>query len=406
MVKEDKKILQLNTMLHQINDLYTCGNREYRQIIGLMSGTSLDGLDIFYGRFEGAGRSTKVTEIAFETVPYNEDTKSHLREIFAKSIVDFNKVVVYNAWIGKLHGEMVNEFIERHGINKNEIDFIASHGQTVLHAPRHIHGMEDMPNATLQIGDGDHIAVTTGITTICDFRQKHIAIGGEGAPLAIYGDIILFSDPKEDRIMLNLGGIANFTYLGTDGTVLVTDTGPSNTLMDAWAQKHFNKQYDYNAEIAKSGSVSQRLLDVLLKDKYYELPIPKSTGPEHFNINMVENALLSIVEKISNEDVMASLNALTIKTVSESIKSIDKYQQAAIYVSGGGAHNPLIIEGLEIELPGQKIATTSTLNINPDAKEAVLFAILANECIAGHPMGIKSNGGYFDISMGKICFAE
>ncbi len=391
-------------MKNHIAQLYSASTKPARRIIGLMSGTSLDGLDVFYGSFEGSGYDTKVEQIAFETIAYTRDIKEKIREIFAKEVVDFHKVTVYNAWLGRVHGEMINSFLKKYDIKIDDVDCIASHGQTVLHAPAHIHRLSGMPNATLQIGDGDHIAATTGIITLCDFRQKHIAHGGEGAPLAVYGDMLLFTDSKEAKILLNLGGIANFTYLNGRENVLVTDVGPGNTLMDAWAQKHFGLEYDKDATIAKSGSIIESLLIVLLADAFLMLPYPKSTGPEHYNIMYLENILKDLDRsQISNQDVMATLNIYTQTTVIDAIKKVAKDQDFVIYASGGGARNPLLMEGFKGAFGLEKVRLISDLGIDPDAKEAVLFAILANECIAGSRLGFEQRDGLYDISMGKIC---
>jgi anhydro-N-acetylmuramic acid kinase len=391
-------------MKHHIENIFRMANKPSRNIIGLMSGTSLDGLDIFYGNFTGSGPTTQVEELVFETIPYTDFIKDKIKEICSIPVVNFAKVAVYNAWLGKLHGEMINDFIARNHIDKNQVDLIASHGQTVFHAPQSMHNLENMPHATLQISDGDHIAMTTGITTICDFRQKHVAAGGEGAPLAIYGDVILFTDPTENRIMLNIGGIANFTHLKSDGDSLVSDIGPGNTLMDAWAKKYFGFDCDKDAAIAKKGKVSSELLTRLLSDTFYQIPFPKSTGPEYFSIQMLENIIETMYQKPSPVDTMTTLNKLTVEIISIAIQSLENNGQTTVYVSGGGIHNPLIMEGLRQNLQNMDIKDTNTFHINPDAKEAILFAILANECVAGKPSTHRPENGLFDISMGKICF--
>src|SRR5690606_23325075 len=187
--------------------------RQERLIIVLMSGTSLDGLDVALCRFRGNGTETKVELVKFKTVPYDSEMKTRIKSVFAKKTIDFQLLTLLNPWIALLHGAMILDCLEEWKIEPGTVDLIASHGQTVFHAPKILHGLEDYPNATLQIGDGDHLAVKTGIITLSDFRQKHIAAGGEGAPLAMYGDFLLFSHPAENRILLNMGGIANFTWL-------------------------------------------------------------------------------------------------------------------------------------------------------------------------------------------------
>ena len=231
-------------MNSNIESLYKIAQKPTRTIIGLMSGTSLDGLDVALCEISCSGEETEVKLIQFDTVDYSEDIKSEIRSVFAKQTIDFQKLVLLNEWIGSLHADMILECLNRWDIFPEKVDLIASHGQTVFHAPKILHQQEKFPNATLQIGDGDHIAVKTGIITLSDFRQKHVAAGGEGAPLAVYGDYFLFSKKEENRIMLNMGGISNFTYLPASNNpeeVFVTDTGTGNTLIDAFIRNLMTK---------------------------------------------------------------------------------------------------------------------------------------------------------------------
>ena len=175
-------------MNKNIQQLYRIANKAERLIIGLMSGTSLDGLDIALCRFKGSGTATQIEILFFESVPYDADFKKEIKSVFSKKNVDLEKVCLLNAWIAEKHAAMINDCLQRWNIKNEDVDLIASHGQTIYHAPKILHGIEKFPNATLQIGDGDHLAVKTGIITVSDFRQKHVAAGGEGAPLAVYGD--------------------------------------------------------------------------------------------------------------------------------------------------------------------------------------------------------------------------
>ena len=199
-------------MNKNLSRLFKIAARKDRHIIGLMSGTSLDGLDVALCKLSGDGLQTRIKLLEFVTVPYSNEVKSKILEVFAKRKVDFEKLCILNGWMGSLHGKMILTCLKRWACNPKKIDLIASHGQTVFHAPAFLHP-EEAINATLQIGDGDHIAVSTGIITVSDFRQKHIAKGGEGAPLAVYGDYLLLSHKTENRVLLNIGGIGNFTFL-------------------------------------------------------------------------------------------------------------------------------------------------------------------------------------------------
>jgi anhydro-N-acetylmuramic acid kinase len=405
-------------MNNNVKKLYTLARKPFRYIIGLMSGTSLDGLDVALCKIEDSGSTTKVSLVAFETVDYDDNFKNEIRQIFAKRDIDFQQLTLLNAWIGIQHAEMIMACLDKWSISTEGVDLIASHGQTVFHTPKILHKIEKFPNATLQIGDGDHIAVKTGIITISDFRQKHIAAGGEGAPLAMYGDYFIFSKKGENRVMLNMGGIANFTFLPASldaNKVLVTDTGTGNTLIDAFVRRYFSeKSYDENAEIASQGKVLPALLSELKKNDFFKKSLPKTTGPELFNIQYVENAIQcgQLSEYPSIFDLLATLTYFSAETITDTLKSLFKnmnmtekeISEVKIFTSGGGTHNPLLMKWIKELLPSPQYFTTSELNINPDAKEAILFAILANECVAGGKTSFGNRAGVPSVSMGKISF--
>ena len=392
-------------MNKNILHLYNIAQKENRLIIGLMSGTSLDGLDIALCSFTGSGLQTEMKLLQFETVCYDEDFKREIKTIFSKENIELQKLTLLNAWIGTQHGNMVNRFLQKWSIKKEEVDIIASHGQTIYHAPKTLHGLSTFGNATLQIGDGDHIAVTTGITTISDFRQKNIAAGGEGAPLAVYGDFLLFSKAGEDRILLNIGGIANFTFLPGDkkpSNIFCTDVGPGNTIMDVYIQKHFpGKYFDESAAIALQGNIDEALLSTLKNHPFFKKDFPKTTGPELFNLNyLIAAQAKSNSNNLSKNDVMATLNKFTADIIVAAIAAVIKNKNVIVYSSGGGMHNPLLMQNIKEQLPEIDFKTTEELGINPDAKEAILFAVLANEALCG---GKTDFGGAApSVSMGKI----
>ncbi|WP_439555596.1 anhydro-N-acetylmuramic acid kinase [Dyadobacter sp.] len=395
-------------MKNHVEQLHKIANSEPRRIIGLMSGTSLDGLDIAVCNIRNSGTATSLSLEKFTTVPYEDEFRKEIRTIFAKREIDFQQLCLLNPYIGITHGKMILATLENWGISPSEIDLIASHGQTVFHAPQKQHQLSQYPNATLQIGDGDHIAVQTGIITISDFRQKHIAAGGEGAPLAVYGDYYLFSKKDENRILLNMGGIANFTFLPghlNAAAVFTTDTGPGNTLLDYFTRKLFDKPYDANGAIAASGNVNELLLDELKSRPFFDLPFPKTTGPEVFNFEFVENAIEKTgLTSLSNEDLIATLTQLSADTIVDAIETcIEAGQEYKIYASGGGAHNPVLMQAISSAL-AEPVGLIDELGISGDAKEAVLFAVLANETVAGVRCDFGKKEGVPSVSMGKISF--
>nr|WP_121270221.1 anhydro-N-acetylmuramic acid kinase [Pedobacter schmidteae] len=399
----------MNTNWKRIFDII---QKPERLIIGLMSGTSMDGLDVALCGVSGSGTDTKVRLLEFKTVSYTNAFKAEIKAIFSRHDADLQMVCMMNEKVGLIHAEMILNAIAEWGRKPEEIDVIASHGQTIFHAPRSLHGLADYPDATLQIGDGDHIAVKTGIVTIADFRQKHIAAGGEGAPLAVYGDYLLFSKKGEDRIMLNIGGIANFTYLPGDNDatkVFSTDVGPGNTLMDQFVQQHYPGLYfDEDAAIASSGTVSQALLDQLMQAEFLEAGFPKTTGPELFNLAYLAHAQQqSGTLSLSNADVMATLCSFSANVIINAIQlCFGKDTTPSIYISGGGMHNPLVLSQLKSALKNAGFYSTDALEINPDAKEAVLFAILANETLVGEKTDFGNRQGIPSVCMGKVCLPK
>lgn len=397
-----------------LNRLYHIGGQPSRRIIGLMSGTSLDGLDVALCRLEGHGAGTKLTLEQFRTVPYDEDTKQRIREVFARDTVRLEFLTLLNPWLARLHARAVLTCLAEWQVAPAEVDLIASHGQTIYHAPHHQHQRPDFDlNATLQIGDGDHLAVETGIITLSDFRQKHVAAGGEGAPLAAYGDFLLLSSPDEERLLLNLGGIANFTYLPRAGgdatTAFSTDTGPGNTLLDATVRAHRpDLAYDEDGRLALAGRPHAGLLAELLAHSFFAAPLPKTTGPELFAPAYLTSAQQrSATENLALEDLLATLAEFSAVGVARAVQLAfaGRVAPAAMYASGGGAHNPALLQALARHLPGTRFARTDELGVPGDAKEAILFAVLANEAVAGTPVAIGAGRQRVPaVSMGKVSF--
>ena len=387
--------------MKEIEKLYLISQKNEKLVIGLMSGTSLDGLDIALCRIKGNGKQTKVDVEKFETIPYATTLINSIRNI-SKAEVNLEDLCLWNAKLGSTFGEMVNDTLKKWNVKNEEVDFICSHGQTIYHAPYIKHQKEKFDNATLQIGDADHISTITGIITLSDFRQKHVAAGGQGAPLAIYGDYILFAEDFIDVVLLNIGGIANISFIPKDKEkkIICTDVGPGNALMDAWMRKVADKPYDSDASIASKGKVNLELLENLKSNEFFSSALPKTTGSELFNLEYIHQALEKCsIKNLSNEDVMATLNRLTSDIIVDFIFKLST--NLKIYISGGGIYNSLLMNNIKEGLSFASFNNTGEKDIPSDAKEAVLFAILGNECISG-------NVSTFDgidipkIKMGKI----
>ncbi len=388
----------------QIEHLYRIAQKPSRMILGLMSGTSLDGLDLALCRFTGQGLETSCELIHFDSVPFDAAFKDSIREVFAKEHIHFPSLSTLNAQIARTHAKIILDVLKKWRVNPSDVDVLASHGQTVMHHPDR---SGELPHSTLQIGDGDHLAHLTGIITISDFRQKHIAAGGEGAPLAMFGDYFLFTKSGEERILLNIGGIGNFTYLPANQDpkgILVTDTGPGNTLIDAWVRRNYpNLSYDQDAQIARSGRVHDGLLKDLLASPFFTESFPKSTGPEYFNPEWVEGLA---PKDLPAADVIATLTRFSAESMAFAIQHYTGLSQGHVYASGGGARNPLLLEHLRELLPGFLIADSQELGIESAAKEAVLFALLANETLMDpNPSKDRRLGDSPWMTMGKISFS-
>lgn len=385
----------------QIEKLYRIAQQPSRVILGLMSGTSLDGLDMALCRFTGQGTATKCQLLHFDSVSFDENFKTSIRTVFAQENIHFPSLSTLNAQIARTHAAIILATLRSWGVTPEEVDLLASHGQTVMHRPDR---SGKLPHSTLQIGDGDHLAHLTGIITLSDFRQKHIAAGGEGAPLAMFGDYFLFTQAGEERILLNIGGIGNFTYLPANQdlkAILVTDTGPGNTLMDAWVRTHYpEKSFDEDAQIARSGKANTDFLTALLGLSFFRESFPKSTGPEYFNLARIKELAPA---DIIPADFLATLTRFTAESIALAIQQYTKLQQANVYVSGGGARNPLMMEHLKNLMPGFTIQDSAVLGIESAAKEAVLFALLANETLMDPTPGANRRLGDSPwMTMGKV----
>ena len=348
---------------------------ENREIfVGLMSGTSLDGVDVAIVEFA----ATPARLLHFETFAYADDLRNRLRELIATASATLDDLYALDAELGELYAECVDAALAQASLESRLVAAIGCHGQTLRHGPA-----ARRPYSA-QIGDPNRIAAQTGIATVADFRRKDIACGGQGAPLAPACHAALFRDAGENRVLLNLGGIANITWLPADtgSPVLGFDTGPGNTLLDQWAQRHLGERYDDDGAWARSGQVIASLLaQCLSQEPFFAEPAPKSTGTEYFDMKWLERF---VGGDAAAEDVQATLVELTAQTVAAAIATLPA-RPATCFVCGGGARNGRLCERIAQALGEIRVATTAELGLDPDAIEAVAFAWLARERLAGRP---------------------
>lgn len=308
--------------------------------------------------------------IQYQQTPISKKLQQAVRSINSESTL--SEISEIDVIMGNLFAEASLQIIEAGDLAPGDIHAIGSHGQTILHLP------DDKNPRTLQIGDANIIAYQTGITTVADFRRMDIAAGGEGAPLAPAFHQWLFQNKKNERIILNIGGMANITLLPASDKTAITgfDTGPGNALMDEWVQQHLDLDFDRDGKWAKSGQCNQELLSRLLDEAYFKAAPPKSTGKNFFNLQWLENKLSLSKASIDPNDVQATLLELSVLTISDAIK---KHAQDCdeVLVCGGGVHNKLMMQRLSDLLTKTEISSTEKVGLNPDAVEAVAFAWLA-----------------------------
>lgn len=348
--------------------------------IGLISGTSVDGVDCVLVEF----KNDQPTIVATHFKPAPAELRASTLQLCAGEKIDLASLGNLDIQIAQFFSEAVNELLSQSSIKATQIAAIGSHGQTVWHQPE-----GEFP-FTLQIGDANTIAFLTGIDTVADFRRMDMAAGGQGAPLAPLLHRNVFQHQKFDRAVVNIGGISNITCLPAHGACLAFDTGPGNVLMDYWIDKHQGKRFDDNGEWAATGTVNAKLLSLLLDEGYFELEHPKSTGRELFNGAWLEKKL-SQHSSVPNADVQATLIQLTAITIASQITKL--MTPSALYVCGGGAHNSVLMSALKEQLQSASVESTQALGMDPDWVEAIAFAWMAKERIANRTIDTSAFTG-------------
>ena len=369
-------------------------------ILGLLSGTSADGIDAALVRVSGHGLETRAETIAFRTEPF---PPRHRDVILRLGSANAETVCRYNFILGELFAQAARYLLDEANVAREQVDLVGSHGQTIVHIPRGAHEK----GATMQIGEADVIAERLGVPVVSDFRTRDVAAGGEGAPLAAYVDYLLFRRAGPPRLTLNLGGIANLTVV-TEAVedVYGFDTGPANMPMDEAVRilTGDEEHFDRDGARAAAGRVDENLLQKLLSHNFMALPPPKTTGREMFGRDFVL-PLLRGKGVSTAADVIATLTAFTAHAVRRAIEEYvrPRHQPREMLVSGGGVHNPVLMGHLRRLNSDMAVRSLSEVGIDPDAKEALLFAVLANETIHGNPNNLPgATGAHWPVVLGKI----
>ncbi len=393
-----------------IHELSILSNKKTKNVIGLMSGTSVDGVDTVLLKITGSGVNTKIEQLAFITYPFPKGMRELILRNAETNSGNVTEICKLNFLIARVYAAAIKSLCKKINFPLSQVDLIGSHGQTIHHLPKKekLYGYDT--SSTLQIGDPGVLAKLTGVLTVGDFRVGDVALGGQGAPLVPYFDYIIFHSGKKNRALLNIGGISNITILNKTGKaddVIAFDTGPGNMLIDYLAKKYFNKDYDKDGRFASRGKLNSNLFEWLKRnDDFIERKPPKSTGREYYGKKFL-NELILTFKLIPKEDLIRTVTRFTAygiyRNYEKFIKKETKIEE--LIISGGGAKNLQLISDIKNYF-GKSVVVKNveSLGISSDAKEAICFAVLANETIAGHETNIpRVTGAKRKTILGKIC---
>ena len=387
--------------------------KDVRRVVGMMSGTSVDGVDAALVEISGTDSEPKVKLLAFENKPYPPQVREKIFSLFTPANATVDKVGYMNFLLGEIYAKSALSVIEKAGLKPEDIDAVGSHGQTIWHAPIP-ESPDGIPVAyTVQIGEGSVIAERTGITTVSDFRVADMAAGGQGAPLVPFSEYLLYRREKETILLQNIGGIGNMTVMPAGAKprdIFAFDTGPGNMIIDAVisAMTHGEKTYDAGGEMAAKGRVCDALLELLKEEPYYSQPLPKTTGREHFGVQYTAKILDWWKQNpIPAEDLLATVTDLTAYSIADAYERyvLPKYQASEIIVGGGGSYNATLLGFMKKRFAphGVAVRTQEDLGLSSDAKEAVAFALMADCCLRGKSNTLPSvTGAQHPAVMGKV----
>ncbi len=390
--------------------LLSLSQKNIKYVIGLMSGTSIDGVDVVLIKIQGNGTKTNIKQLGFLTYPFPKGMRELILKNAETNSGNVTDICKLNVLIARVYFSAIKSLCKRFNFPLNKVDLIGSHGQTIHHLPHKEKLFGYDTSSTLQIGDPSVIAKLTGILTVGDFRVGDIALGGEGAPLIPYFDYIIFNSNKKNRALLNIGGISNITVLkkiGKVDDVMAFDTGPGNMLIDYLSKRFFDRDYDKDGRIAKRGTFNSEVFKFLkMNDNFIERKPPKSTGREYYG----HKFLTSLIKKykiIPHEDMIRTVTRFTAYCTYRNYEKfiMNETKIDELFLSGGGARNLQLVKDLKDYFgKSVRVANIETLGISSDAKEAICFAVLANETISGNETNIpRVTGASRKTMLGKIC---
>ena len=380
-----------------------------RLAIGLMSGTSADGIDAVLVRITGCGPKTSVQQLGFVTLPFTDAVRARILRVAAGDFGGSEELCRMNFLIGELSADACEAVCREAGIAPSEVAFVGSHGQTVFHAPDVQEYLGKSFRSTLQIGEASVIVERLGCPVVSDFRVRDMAAGGLGAPLVPYTEYLLYQDPARNVALQNIGGIGNITLLPRGAAlkdVLAFDTGPGNMVMDALAARLTGgkARYDAGGRLAAAGTVRPALLAWMMKDPYLAQKPPKTTGREVYGKAYVD-ALCAEAETlgVSLSDTLATATRFTAECIRAAVQNFCPVYPDRLIVGGGGSMNPTLLGEIADCLPGCEVMTNEQMGLDSNSKEAVAFAVLANEALYGRTNNAPgATGASHPVIMGKI----
>lgn len=392
-----------------MNEIFARARKKTKVVIGLMSGTSLDGVDAAIAEIKGSGPTSRFRLLAFQRYPFPPELSGLILKNSHPDTCNLHELTRLNNVLGQFYADAVKRTVRAARMRISDIDLIGSHGQTVCHLPERSAMFGKTVRATLQIGDPGVVAALTGIITVGDFRVPDMAVGGEGAPLVPYFDYLAFRSKKLNRGLLNIGGIANLTVLPRKcevDDVIAFDTGPGNMVIDGLTRSYFGQMYDRHGRYAKRGVLRPDLLRSLARHPFLQRKPPKSTGREDFGNNYVQQ-VMNLGKGFDPLDLLATVTDFTAFAVFENYRRFVEPKTVfdELIVSGGGVHNKVLMTALRKYFGGVRVRLVDEFGLSSDAKEALCFAVLANEAVSGNPANLpRVTGAKRKVVLGKVCF--
>lgn len=374
--------------------------------VGIMSGTSLDGVDAALVEIHGTNTDTTVQLMEFATYPLSTEIVKKIKDVLSIETSSVDKICSLNVELGYVFSEAAKAVCKKAGFPLEQVDFVASHGQTIYHLPvPRSHQLA----STLQIGESSVIAEETKTMVVSDFRTRDMAVNGQGAPIVPYSEFVLYRDAERTRLLQNIGGIGNVTVIPAGEQmedVLAFDTGPGNMIIDELCQQFYQEAYDKNGKHAAIGKVDQALLSEMMAHPYIERPYPKTTGREDFGVEYTA----ALIEKWKNtvvpDDFIATATQFTAQSIVVNIRDFMDHQSDLI-IGGGGSYNPVLVQMIKEQLPGKTVLIQEEVGFSSEAKEAVAMTILANQTIHHLPSNVPSaTGATKPVILGKITYAH